>query len=474
MAELARRIEPGRRRRRGAGAAAGPRRPRTERAAALLRPAAALVPRPAGAGERGLQHPGGGRACAGALDAAALARRLARGGAPPRVAAHPLRRRARRAGAGRRSAGARCRCRGSTSRACRPSGAREQARRLARAEALRPFDLAAGPLLRRAAAAPGRRTSSVLLLTMHHVVSDGWSLRRAGARAGGALRRRSRAGRPSPLPELPIQYADYAVWQRRWLQGEVLAAELAHWRARLAGAPPVLDLPLDRPRAAGGERPRRQPAACAACRGAARRCRRWRGGRGRRCSWPLLAAFQALLVAPEPAQEDVSVGTPVAGRDQLADRRPDRLLRQHAGAARRPRRASRRSRSCWGGCGRWRWRPTPTRICRSRSWSRSCSRGATSASRRCSRSPSPSTHEAPPVAAPGRGRGVALAARAGDGEVRPQPDPADGRRGLAGTFELPRRAVRRRDDRAAGGALPAAAGRRGGRSASCVCRICRC
>ena len=189
-----------------------------------------------------------------------------------------------------------------------------EARRLVRAAALRPFDLAAGPLLR-STLVRLRADEQVLLLTMHHVVSDGWSLRLLARELGEIYGAFSR-GLPSPLPELPIQYGDYAVWQRRWLQGEVLAAELAHWRARLAGAP-VLDLPLDRPRTVswragdrGGSRALTIPAALLApLQALARR-------QGVTLFMAVLAAFQALLSRVSHADE-VSVGTPVAGRGQL-------------------------------------------------------------------------------------------------------------------------------------------------------------
>src|SRR5262249_12896381 len=89
----------------------------------------------------------------------------------------------------------------------------------------------------------------VLLLGMHHVVSDGWSMgvlvREATELYAAAL-----AGRPSPLPELPIQYADFAVWQRRWLAGDELERQPSSGRRRLAGAPAGIDLPFDRPRPA--------------------------------------------------------------------------------------------------------------------------------------------------------------------------------------------------------------------------------
>ena len=108
------------------------------------------------------------------------------------------------------------------------------------------FDLAKGPLLR---AMLIRRAPQdhVLLLNMHHIVSDAWSMT-VFFRELAALYEAFGRGRPSPLPELSLQYADFAVWQRQTLQGEVLAKHLAYWKARLAGAPAVLELPTDRPR----------------------------------------------------------------------------------------------------------------------------------------------------------------------------------------------------------------------------------
>ena len=90
----------------------------------------------------------------------------------------------------------------------------------------------------------------VVLLNMHHIVSDEWSLGIL-IRELTALYAGSSSGRPSDLPDLPIQYADFASWQRRWLQGEVLEKQLGYWRDRLAGLPPLLELPTDRPRFAG-------------------------------------------------------------------------------------------------------------------------------------------------------------------------------------------------------------------------------
>src|SRR5262249_16651346 len=107
-----------------------------------------------------------------------------------------------------------------------PSGAREmEAGRLQDAEAGRPFDLAQGPLCRatlRALAGSEHR----LLVTMHHIATDGWSV----DVLLGEISALYHAGGRTPLPELPIQYADFAAWQRRWLAGPVLEAQLAYWR----------------------------------------------------------------------------------------------------------------------------------------------------------------------------------------------------------------------------------------------------
>jgi amino acid adenylation domain-containing protein len=115
-------------------------------------------------------------------------------------------------------------------------------------EARAGFDLAQGPLIR------GRllrlaEQEHVLLITQHHIVSDGWSLSIL-VREVGALYTAFSRGETDPLPPLEIQYADYAQWQRGWLQGEELTRQLAFWKGHLAGAPALLSLPLDRPRPA--------------------------------------------------------------------------------------------------------------------------------------------------------------------------------------------------------------------------------
>src|SRR5262249_55511975 len=122
-----------------------------------------------------------------------------------------------------------------------------EALRRAAAEARRPFDLARGPLLRVTLLRLAPQEHLVVVV-IHHIASDGWSigvLNREVAALYGAYA----ADRPSPLPELPGQYADYAAWQRHWLTGAALEKQLAYWRERLAGAV-ALELPTDNPRPA--------------------------------------------------------------------------------------------------------------------------------------------------------------------------------------------------------------------------------
>ena len=119
---------------------------------------------------------------------------------------------------------------------------------LCRDEAGAPFDLALGPLVRARLLRLGDGDHA-LLVTMHHIVSDGWSMGIL-AREFSALYDAFRAGRPDPLPVLPIQYADYGVWQRQWLSGPLLQQRLSQLVEHLRGAPALLDLPTDRPRPA--------------------------------------------------------------------------------------------------------------------------------------------------------------------------------------------------------------------------------
>ena len=121
-----------------------------------------------------------------------------------------------------------------------------KAERMANEETQQPFDLTRGPLFRFRLVRLAEE-QHILLLTMHHIISDGWSLGVLG-RELAALYQAYSTGQSSPLPELGIQYADFAVWQREWLQGEVLEKQLRYWREQLGGELPVLELTTDRPR----------------------------------------------------------------------------------------------------------------------------------------------------------------------------------------------------------------------------------
>jgi len=188
----------------------------------------------------------------------------------------------------------------------------DEADRLAREEARRMFDLERGPVIRSMLVRLGEREHT-LLLSVHHIVADGWSIGIL-VRELSALYTAFVERRPSPLPDLPVQYADFAAWQRAWLQGEVLEAQLGWWRERLAGAPAVIELPADRPRPAvqsarGGRLGYALPAELS--RGLQTLVR----SEGATLFMALLAGFQALL-ARTTGREDLPVGTPIANRNR--------------------------------------------------------------------------------------------------------------------------------------------------------------
>jgi amino acid adenylation domain-containing protein len=194
-----------------------------------------------------------------------------------------------------------------------PEGEREEeARRLVNEEAGRPFDLARGPLFRSKLVRLGEE-DHVLLLTMHHIVSDGWSM---GVlyRELSVLHQAFLNGQPSPLPELPIQYADFAVWQRECLKGEILDRQLSYWKKQLEGIPGVLNLPTDRP-----------PPTVQSHRGARQsfvlskelteQLKALSHKEGVTLFMTLLAAFKALLYQ-YTGQTNLVIGTPIAGRNR--------------------------------------------------------------------------------------------------------------------------------------------------------------
>ena len=193
-----------------------------------------------------------------------------------------------------------------------PEEREEEARELAREEACQPFDLARGPLFRSQLLRLGE-DDHVLLLTMHHIVSDGWSM---GVlhRELSMLYRAFVNGQPSPLEDLPIQYADFAVWQREWLQGEVLDRQLSYWKTQLEGIPAVLNLPMDHPRP-GVQSYRGGRQSIELSRELAQELKQLSRKEGVTLFMTLLAAFQTLLYR-YTGQEDIVVGSPIANRNR--------------------------------------------------------------------------------------------------------------------------------------------------------------
>ncbi|MCL4850895.1 MAG: amino acid adenylation domain-containing protein, partial [Bryobacteraceae bacterium] len=193
-----------------------------------------------------------------------------------------------------------------------PEGERQaEATRLANVEARQPFDLTRGPLLR-ASLLRLQDSEYVFCLTVHHVVCDGWSMGLLFQELN-QLYTAYALGRPSPLEELPVQYADYAMWQREALEGEVLEEQLEYWRKQLAGIV-ALELPADHARPAtpsyrGGQVEVRLP------RGLTGRLKALSQREGVTLFMTLLAAFQILLER-YTGQEEVVVGSPIAGRNR--------------------------------------------------------------------------------------------------------------------------------------------------------------
>ena len=176
-----------------------------------------------------------------------------------------------------------------------------------------PFDLARGPLFRIRLIRLSPEHHRVLF-TLHHIISDGWSIGLLSDELT-ALYGAFAGGRPSPLPELPVQYADYAIWQRERLSGSVLERQLAYWRRQLAGELPVLEFPADRPRPAvrshrGAVHRAEFPETLTA------RLRALGTGEGATLYMTLMAAFKTLLFR-YTGQEDSIVGTAIAGRTRL-------------------------------------------------------------------------------------------------------------------------------------------------------------
>lgn len=187
-----------------------------------------------------------------------------------------------------------------------------EVQRLITAEVQRPFDLTCGPLLRTTLLQLATE-EHILLLTIHHIIFDEWSIR-VLYKELAALYTAFMHDQPSPLLELPIQYADFAVWQRQWLQGEVLATQLSYWRQQLSGAPTLLELPTDHLRPA-----------IQTFRGAQQRfvlsqklanaLKEFTRRKGITLFIMLLSAFEVLLYR-YTNQTNIVIGSPIANRDR--------------------------------------------------------------------------------------------------------------------------------------------------------------
>jgi amino acid adenylation domain-containing protein len=194
-----------------------------------------------------------------------------------------------------------------------PQGDRErEVERLSRIEAITPFDLAKGPLLRVILLRVDAH-GHVLLITMHHIVSDGWSRDVFYSELAMLYKHHAKAGEKA-LPDLPIQYGDFAIWQRRWLEGGIVREQLDYWREKLRGPAPLLELPADK------ARPKVQ-----SHRGAVRRSqlpqtlgdslKKMAQTEGVTLFMLLLAAFKVLMHR-YTGLEDIVVGSPVANRNR--------------------------------------------------------------------------------------------------------------------------------------------------------------
>jgi amino acid adenylation domain-containing protein len=195
-------------------------------------------------------------------------------------------------------------------RASAPAAREEAALERATAEVRRVFDMAEGPLWR-ALLLRVDPEDHLFVLTMHHIITDGWSM-------GVLCQELSRAyealvqGREPGLAELPLQYADFAAWQREWLSGGVLASQLAYWKENLAGSPPLIDLPADRPRPAKNSyRAARHDFELPAL--LTRPLETLSAKEGATPFMSLLAVFAALL-GRYTGKEDLVVGMPIANR----------------------------------------------------------------------------------------------------------------------------------------------------------------
>ena len=194
----------------------------------------------------------------------------------------------------------------------RASSGDEEARRYAAELARRPFDLSKGPLIRAALLRLGEEEHH-FLLSMHHIVSDGWSMA-IFFRELSVLYEAYSNQLKSPLPELPIQYADYAVWQRNWLKGEMLEAHRSYWKRQLQGLYATTSFPTDGPEPAV-RRHRGKRAAFELSTVVTDGLKALSRRENTTLFITLLAAFQTLLYR-YTGQKDIVVGSPIANRNR--------------------------------------------------------------------------------------------------------------------------------------------------------------
>ena len=191
------------------------------------------------------------------------------------------------------------------------------AQQIAQEEATAPFDLAKGPLIRVRLILLNRvkaKQEAILLVTLHHIISDGWS-NNVLTREFVTLYQACSEGKTSPLPELPIQYADYASWQRQWLDGSILQQQIDYWRHKLNSIPAMLELPTDHPRPAvmGYDGANFNftipPALSEQLQDLSRR-------HNLTLFVTMLTAF-SILLSRHSQQTDICIGTPIANRQRL-------------------------------------------------------------------------------------------------------------------------------------------------------------
>ena len=188
----------------------------------------------------------------------------------------------------------------------------EKVKQLAAEEASKPFDLTKGPLLR-ASLLQLDAEKYVLLLTLHHIIFDGWSIG-VFLQELAALYEAFSIGKPSPLPELSIQYADFAIWQREWLAGDRLQTQLNYWKNQLSGVPPLLELPADRPRPPA-QTYRGAKESFLIPRTLTEAIKKLSRQENVTLFMTLLAAFKTLLYR-YTGQADIPVGSPIANRNR--------------------------------------------------------------------------------------------------------------------------------------------------------------